>query len=288
MIIIKKKLVYLLAAITIFIVILLGVLSYWEFIRIDAGDALNLKFYSEHFLFMSILALLVLIAVFTLILLRSRSIFNELDKLIELSKQGSASPDDYLKRLDVLGEKILEINARLLNLNTMKSLKISALSHTTNFLLAKIQLPLLISDITGQITKVSQQLLTDFQIDPKNIVGRYIDEIMDGINFTLLTTDLKKVKNLPLKTTLQLGVPDKATDCYPIFYPVFNSQNELANVICALENEETYRRRKEKQSAVASPANGAVGQTDGTKDKTPKRPPSFGQLLGEIFHPPKK
>ncbi len=288
MIIIKKSLLYLLAAITLIVVILLGVLSYWEFFKIDANDALTLKYCSEHFLFMTLLALLLLITVFSMILLRSRSILNELDKLIELSKQGSASPDDYLKRLDILGEKILEINARLLNLNTMKSLKISSLSHTTNFLLAKIQLPLLITDITGQITKVSQQLLSDYQIDPKNIIGRYIDEIMDDINFALLTKDLKKVKNLPLKTTLQLGSPEKATDGYPIFYPVFNSQNELANVICALENEEIYQRRKEKQDAATAPVPETIAQAGGPSTRDAKTSPSFGKLLGEIFRPPKK
>jgi len=284
MIIIKKSYIYFIFITTMVLFILLGILSYRQFIQLDPSNPISLKYFAEQFLYLTMIALLVIIFTFWVTFAKGKQILNLLDKLIELSKQGKYSPEDYLKKLDVLGQKILEINTRLYSLNTMKTLKISSISNTINFLLAKIDRPLFISDISGQITKVSKRFMLDFEIEPKYIYGKFVDEIIEGLNFTLLVNDIKKVKNIPMKKMIRLGAAGESKECYIVFYPVFNSQNDLSNVIGAIESEEIYQERQkildDKKSENAEPK----------ADSKPveKAAAPFSKLFSDLLHPTRK
>ena len=189
----------------------------------------ELKIRGETVLYLSIVFAIAILLSFFLVLLRSRYIFRALDKISEMTRYGNFSIAGSLGRIGPLGDKILQLNQRLTELNEMKSLRISSLVSINSFLLNNSRLALLVTDITGKISRVSTRCLEKLKKESAEVVGRHITEVLPELDFqSSIATMEKQPGELELRDLKES----------PTLYPVFNSKNELSNIICVLGKEE--------------------------------------------------
>jgi PAS domain-containing protein len=210
-------------------VLFFGIRDYLMIGRSASLSPEELKIRSETILFLSIIFSVVILLLFGWILLRSRNISRELDKIIEMTRYGNFSFEESLRRIGPLGDKIRQLNQRLTELNEMKTLRISALAAINAFLLNNTRLAMLITDITGKISGLSARCLEKLKIEPGAAVGKHITEILPELDFQSLISTLEKQHT-------ELVLSDLKDS--PTLYPVFNRKNELSNIICILGKEE--------------------------------------------------
>jgi PAS domain-containing protein len=203
-----------------------------DYLLIDRSAPLSqgeLKIRGETVLYLSIVFSAANLLAFSLVLLRSRNISRELDKISDMTRYGNFSIQGSLGRIGPLGDKILQLNQRLTELNEMKSLRISSLVSINSFLMNNSRLAMLVTDITGKITSASSRCLERLKKEPEEVVGRHITEVIPELDFQSSIATMEKqpgkLELLDLKESLTL-------------YPVFNSRNELSNIICVLGREE--------------------------------------------------
>jgi PAS domain-containing protein len=210
-------------------VLFFGIRDYLLINRSGSWSQEELKIRGETVLYLSIVFSAAILLSFSFVLLRSRNISRELDKISDMTRYGNFSIAGSLGKLGPLGDKILQLNQRLTELNEMKSLRISSLASINAFLLNNSRLALLVSDITGKITNVSARFLEKLKIERGEVVGRHITEVLPDLDYQSAIAMIEKQRG-------ELEIGDlKET---PTLYPVFNSKNELSNIICVLGKEE--------------------------------------------------
>ena len=251
MFLISKYRIYFLFIFVIIVFIAFGIYSYLAFTRIDIEDALSLKYFAENFLYYTIILIIMTIIIFLTTILKSKNIYRELDKVVDLSRQGKYCSGDQLKKLGKLGGKIIDINSQLNSLNEMKSLKISSLSNTVNFMLDKSNLSVFMLDAQGLIIKVSRKLLGDLQIEEKDILNKFAENILDNFNYSNVINDLKKSKYVVLKSPLITESTDVKNDVNVVIFPIFNYRNDISNCACVLVSEETFQQLAQRKSSIA-------------------------------------
>lgn len=234
--------------------LLIGFHGYLTFSHVEAGDALTLKYFAENFIYYGIVLLIILTVIFISTLVKSKNIYRELEKVIELSRQGKYFSGDQLKKLGKLGDKIIDINSQLNSLNEMKSLKISSLSNTVNFMLDKSNLSVIVLDALGLISKVSSQLLADLQIEEKDILNKFAENILDNFNYSSVMLELRKSKYMTLQSPLMIDSFEKPIDVYIVTFPIMNYKNELSNCICTLITKEELSKYEVVKQEVKPPA----------------------------------
>lgn len=226
---IRRTLILLLLLLCCGAVLFFGIRDYLMLGRSASLSPEELKIRSETVLFLSIVFSVVILLVFGLILLRSRNISRELDKITEMTRYGNFSFEESLRRIGPLGDKIRQLNQRLTELNEMKTLRISSLAAINAFLLNNIRLALLITDITGKISSLSPRCPEKLKIESGEAVGKHITEVLPELDFQAAITRLER-----LHTELVLSDLKDS----PTLYPVFNRKNELSNIVCILGKEE--------------------------------------------------
>ena len=159
MIQIRRTLILLLLLLCCGAVLFFGIRDYLMIAGSASLPPEELKIRSETVLFLSIAFSVGILLLFGLILLRSRNISRELDKIFEMTRYGNFSFEESLRRIGPLGDKVRQLNQRLTELNEMKSLRISSLAAINAFLLNNTRLALLVTDITGKILKLSPRCL---------------------------------------------------------------------------------------------------------------------------------
>jgi len=251
MFLISKYRIYFLFIFVVIVFILAGIYSYLTFIRIDIEDGLSLKYFAENFLYYTIILIIITVIIFVTIVLKSKNIYKELDKVVELSRQGKYYSGAQLKKLGKLGRKIIDINSQLNSLNEMKSLKISSLSNTVNFMLDKSNLSVLVLDAQGLISKVSRKLLEDLQIEEKDILNKFAEDILDNFNYSNVINELKKSKYVILKSPLIIETSNLRIDVNMVIFSIFNYRNDISNCACVLLSEETFQQLAERKSSIA-------------------------------------
>lgn len=235
-----------------------------DYLLITRGVSMSqgeLKIRGETVLYLSIVFSVAFLLLFSFVLLRSRNISRELDKISDMTRYGNFSIEGSLGRLGPLGEKILQLNQRLTELNEMKSLRISSLASINSFLLNNSRLALLVSDITGKITNVSARFLERLKKEPGEVVGRHITEVLPDLDYQSVIGRMEKQHG-----ELELGELKET----PTLYPVFNSKNELSNIICVLGKEEIVTKISkyaEERSRQASPVTKLVRRYFGRRAK---------------------
>jgi PAS domain-containing protein len=219
-----------------------------DYLLITASAGLSpgeLKIRGETVLYLGIVFTVAILLVFSIVLLRSRNIFRELDKISEMTRYGNFSIEGSLGRIGPLGEKILQLNQRLTELNAMKSLRISSLAAINAFLLNNSRLALVVTDITGKIISVSARFLEKLKKESGEVVGRHITEVLPELDFQSSVTRLEKQPG-----ELELDeLKESAT-----LYPVYNSGNELSNIICVLGREEIVTKISKHTEERSKPA----------------------------------
>ncbi|MDD5765710.1 MAG: PAS domain-containing protein [Candidatus Marinimicrobia bacterium] len=230
------------------IITALAINSYWVFHKFNLSANPDLKYHSENFIYFVILSMLIFLFIFIHIIYRSKDIYKELDKTIDLVKQGTPLTEDHLKKIDVLGQKIFAINSTLNILNEKKTLKITSQSYLVDFLIGYIHQNMLITDIQGRILKVTNSLLHKYNVEEKEIVDRFIHSFVQNLNFFVVVADLRGSKNTSFEASVKFNKDENFVICYLSFYPVYNQKNELTNCICFIMDETEFLASIKEQS----------------------------------------
>jgi PAS domain-containing protein len=204
----------------------------------------ELKIRAETVLYLSIVFSAGILLFFFLVLLRSRNIYRELDKIGDMTRYGNFSIEGSLGRIGPLGEKILQLNQRLVELNAMKSLRISSLAAINSFLLNNSRLALVVTDVTGKITNVSNRCLERLKKEKGELVGRHLTAVIPELDFQSVAARIEKQRG-------ELELSDMKDT--PTLYPVFNSKYELSNIICVLGREEIVSKMARRVEERARP-----------------------------------
>ena len=154
MFLIRKRILYIVFLLSLVPTVTLGLYAAYILHKLNIAGDLHIKYYSEHFVYLTILFTLFLFILLLTTALRSRKIFRELDKIANIQQRGGnhANLTQYLARMGKLGEKINTLFFQLNELNEMKSLKISSQGNLNNFLVENICLKLLVMNPMGRIT----------------------------------------------------------------------------------------------------------------------------------------
>jgi PAS domain-containing protein len=219
------------------LVLLLGITGYSAVKGRGAYTTTQLKFYSENCIYISILAIIVILTIFFLISRKSLKVLRELDKIAEISRYGKYYTGDHLKKLGTLGEKIDHLFFELNRLNEMKSLRISTLSNIQQFFLESIHLKLLITDMQGTIQYASRALLHIFEQESAQIIGKNISSLVQEIQFSELVADMELNRRPVMQENLTVKVGENSFTSGMEYIPIFNVKNQLSEIICISEKE---------------------------------------------------
>ena len=234
MIIVKKWVLFLMMLVSLSLVAAIGARGYVILGGASTYTWQQSKLQAEIFVYLAIVFSIVFLSVYGAVLLRSRNLYKELDRLIELTRFGSISIEDTLKKIGRLGEKIRLIYYQLNELNEKRSLKISALSRINDFLLNNIDLSCLMLDASGKVTEASRRYLESRDIPRAEVVGKNLETVlaseMEEISFAEISQKLERERGMvPLDTKEPIG-----------FLPIFNRIGELSQAICVLGKEKLY------------------------------------------------
>jgi transcriptional regulator with PAS, ATPase and Fis domain len=252
MVLIKKWQYYMLLLFTCVLLLVLGAVHYRVMNEISVLTPLQIKFYSENSIFISIVSIVIMIIVFFLIMRRSIYVMNELDKITQLSKHGRYYSGDSLKRLGSLGDKIDNLYLELNRLNDMKSIKISTLSNVNQFFLENIHLKLVITDVQGTILHCSGDFLEYVSMEKSLVISKPISTFIVDFNFQEITSEVEKTRKPILQQNLKLNMGDKSQTGSFEFFPIFNSRNELSSIICINEKESVLTELSKKADLLIS------------------------------------
>ncbi len=222
MVLVQRRALIVVFLLSLAALLLLAVQGYLWLRTAAARPPELLKYRAETVLYLGIVLASVVVAVFLILLWRSRNVSRELDKLIELTRSGYSSSEEGLKKLGPLGRKIRLLYFNLNELNERKSLKISSLSGLLSFVLANTEIALVILDLSGRVEEASRGYLDRRELGRTQLLRKHISEIEPEVRFAEVVSRLEREH-----AHIVEGEKEKLA-----FYPVFNRNNELANVVC--------------------------------------------------------
>ncbi|MBN2323774.1 MAG: hypothetical protein JXQ30_08565 [Spirochaetes bacterium] len=249
MLLVKKGVLYAVFSLMAAVILALGLINYIRLQDVimlrdilglseaEQSFYATLKFYAENLLYLSFVGVVLLFVVFLIIQTGSVRVFREIDKVTELSAHGRYYSGDYTRKLGRLGEKIHRLFGELNRLDEMKSLKISALSNLVGFFLENGLLHCFVTDIQGSIGSVSKRLCEKLKIEGKVLKGRTLSEVVKDFDFSGVTEKLERNRTPVERKGLVLDLGETSVQGQFTFYPVFNSKNELSNIVCVSEKE---------------------------------------------------
>ncbi len=250
MILVRKRMVIMVILLAGTFILFLGIRGYLLIKDFSFLTKEEVKFNSENILYISIIGTAAILVLLLVILLKSRNVSRELDKIIELTRVGNFSPAESLKKIGKLGEKIRLLYFQLSELNARKSLKISSMSGINTFLLNNIDLPVVITDVTGKIGEVSRRYLKKYKAEKIDIIGKNIADVVSEIDFQDIVAGMEREHTLIEVDEVKEQVS---------FYPVFNRNNELSNIVCIRGKESIYSdiaRKTEEKTGTFSKVTG--------------------------------
>lgn len=234
MLLIKKSHMYQIIFIYCLIISFLGFTFYKILIHSNIQHDPNIKYLAENFIYYSIVLIIIIILIFLKIIFKSKNILKELDKIIQISKQGNYNISDYIKKLDVFGEKISYILTQSINLSNMKSLKINSLSKINNFLIENNKGIIILIDSFGNIINCSKQFFNKFKTSKDLILNKHIKEFIKNLDFENLSIELEKTHDIIVKKDLTVEIEKKKTTLNFIFFPFYNIQNQMSHILLTI------------------------------------------------------
>jgi transcriptional regulator with PAS, ATPase and Fis domain len=202
-------------------------------------------FFAERLLFLSIIFTAGHLFLVFGIIVNSIRVDKELDKIIQLNKYQDFSPKRNMEKLGKLGERITTLYNQLNQLNAYKTQKIGSLSSLSTFLVNNIELPLLITDISGSIVQASSSLAKKLGKKRAEIVGKDFGQIIKEIPFNNLLFELSK-----LNSSVEKKTSENTYTCYPIH----NNRAEIAYIIFVLEKKAVYQALPEEANKITKEA----------------------------------
>ncbi|MGB2599373.1 MAG: PAS domain-containing protein [Candidatus Omnitrophota bacterium] len=235
MIIVKKKNLFILAALFCFLLVFGEVKFFLVLKGTDLAKNLQIKYEVENFIFASIVLTLT-VGVFILYFVRkSNNILRQLDKLIELSEYGEQDITGHLKKLGELGRRVDFLLHFYKELNRKKTVKISSISGINNFLIEKNNSPVFLLNRHGNVVNCSDRLLSALGIDREKILKRNANEIFENLTYEQLFFELEKKRNFIEIDDARMSIEGAESTNKIHFHPIVNSDNQISHIIGVME-----------------------------------------------------
>lgn len=231
MILINKRLLVILAIVVIAASLGAGLFGYQKILGSEGLTGESIKFQAESFLFYFFVTAIILIIGFTALLLRVRNVDKQLDRLIEMSRYSDIYPARHFIGLGPLGERLRLLYRNINNLNIRKTMKISALANLNEFMMNNINLPMLVTDVTGSILYSSTAFSDKYNSTKGDLKTSKIDSVFSEINIPVLMLELSR-HHIP--------VEKESNRIRITCYPVHNVSAEMNYVVFVPDKKATY------------------------------------------------
>lgn len=235
MLLIKKSAIIFTWIFTQATILAMSIYGYLMLSKINKENNLGIKYLAENYIYYSMIILVLLLCTFSVMFYFSYRVFNLLDKISKLSKDGNVNIEIYIKKLGVLGEKINNIISNINDLNLKKSVKISSLSKLNEFLVENFNLNMLLLDFRGIINFSSKEILKNLKVTKDYFVGKDISEIVSTIDFEELYTSMGQSKKYVFKENISFDDEKYKGDL--ILIPIINQSMNISNIVCLFENK---------------------------------------------------
>jgi PAS domain-containing protein len=233
--------------------VFVGAYGYGLIRAMPSQDVVVAKGAAESILFASIVVASLFLLLVGIMIGRSIHVSRELEKLVEMSRYSGFSPETSLRRLGTLGERL---NAVYRNANTVsehKSVKISALSALSDFLVSNLPGPVMITDITGTIVETSRVLQERLELNRNELIGTSFHAAVAEPPWADVEAELVRMHG-PVSRKTPAGEMT--------FYPIENRVDEIAYVVCSLDKPDRFRMLKRTdRGAGAAAGPGNAGRT---------------------------
>ena len=227
MILISKRILYFFVILVLGFFFILGIQGYVYFLHAAENIGQEMQFLAERILFLTLIFAIVATVLFFHMLRKSRNILKELDKIIELSRFSRFSSDLSIQKLGPLGDKVALLYNQISELSEKKTLKISALHNLNDFLINNIQLPLLITDVTGTIVHASKQYLDSNEKNRSEVLDASIQQLYQEI-------DIKNIILMLIKNKAPIE-NESISNTHVSFFPILNREGSITYVVCVFE-----------------------------------------------------
>ncbi len=231
MILINKKLLVILVVVVIAASLGAGLFGYQKILGSEGLTGESIKFQAESFLFYFFVTAIILIIGFAALLLRVRNVDKQLDRLIEMSRYSDIYPARHFVGLGPLGDRLRLLYRNINNLNIRKTMKISALANLNEFLMNNINLPLLVTDVTGSILYSSTAFSDKYNSTKGDLKSSKIDSVFPELNIPVLMLELFR-QHIP--------VEKESNRIRITCYPVHNVSAEMNYVVFVPDKKATY------------------------------------------------
>lgn len=233
MLIIRKSLIIILAAASAVSTILITAAAYLRILNAGTISKADLEFSAEEYLFGGILLSLLISMAFVFLIIKSRNISRELDRLIKREKLNPASTKTGLLKLGKIGIKLNILYRQIDEVSEMRGLKISALSNVAEFLTLNLDKPIIIIDVTGKIIQVSRGYLNKSGMNRSELLEQNIDSIITGIDIKTVLSRLEKKR---LSTSFIIA------DSEYSWTPIYNRNNKISYIAVGQAEKNPNRR----------------------------------------------
>ena len=231
MILINRKLLIILAVFVIAASLGAGVFGYQKILDSAGLSGEAIRFQAESFLFYFFITAAVLITGFAALLLRVRHVDRHLDRLIGMSRYSDIYPAKHFVGLGPLGERLKLLYRNINNLNIQKTMKISALANLNEFMMNNINLPILVTDVTGSILYSSTAFTDKSNSTKGDLKTSKIDSVFPELNIPALMLELSR-QHIPIER--------ESNRTRITCYPVHNVSAEMNYVVFVSGKKAAY------------------------------------------------
>jgi PAS domain-containing protein len=173
-------------------ILAVGLYAYLALDGVDPAQSPRLKTTAESILFVSITGAAGIVIAFFSVVWRTVSLYRELDKIIELNKQGEFSPELSMKKLGGIGERITLLYFTLNSLNERKTLKISALSGLAEYFADRVDVSLFVTDVQGYVRYVSASFLERAGKQKSDFINVSVEQLFPDVLFQDAVVELDR------------------------------------------------------------------------------------------------
>jgi len=182
----------------------LGVYGYLLVTQAAGADSTVVKVLAERMLFLGLLAAIAVVGFSAAVFIRSVRIHAALDRLVALSRLSGGFSGEPLSRLGELGTRISELYKHVTEVSEKKSQKISAISSLNQFLLNRIELKIVITDVAGRITQLSKPFVDEQESGRQDFLGLHVNQLLPDLNFHEVFTTLERTHGA-VEVTVKAG-----------------------------------------------------------------------------------
>ena len=179
----------------------------------------ELRFQAEKVLFIGIILVCIVTASFIGVIIKSRNINRDLEKLIRQNRLNPEATGPGLLKLGETGRKLNSLYQQIDEVSRKRGLKIGALSEANEFLSRNITEPILLIDVSGRIIQASRGYLELYGLRRSDIIDQDLPLLASSkVQLGSIISQLEK-KHLPVETDI-----DGKTFMWS---PLFNAENEI-------------------------------------------------------------